>query len=239
MLCPKCGTENTDTSKFCVKCGTKMTAAEADLAQAPPVAAPPAANPPETAPLQPRRRPNKIAVGLGVLVLAAVVYGLVTLFVPLWLMGRAERRFQAHDFKGSVSDWSVSLGLLALMPIKHGVPYWAYRSRSRAYFMLGKTNEAVRDYRRSAQAPVGSEDRDEGPEGASEDQYYSLKVANLALSSYLHSLGSRDKVHADPKYVDFLKTVRLLNRLDPHGKLGGNRDTEWDEAFRYWTPPGK
>lgn len=163
----------------------------------------------------------------------------VTMLVPFWLTGRAERRFQTHDFKGAVSDWSVSLGLLALVPLRHPVPYWAYRGRSRAYFILGKTDEAVRDYKRAAQAPVSSGERDEVPQGVPEGQYYSLKVTNLALGSYLYSLGSRDKVHADPKYVDFLKTVQLLNQLDPSGKLGGNRDTEWDEAFRHWTPPGK
>lgn len=33
MFCPKCGSENIDTTKFCVKCGTRMIRAEPEAAR--------------------------------------------------------------------------------------------------------------------------------------------------------------------------------------------------------------
>ena len=90
VFCPYCGSENEDSAKFCTECGEKLTQpAPAQPEQ--PQSAHGAGSPPPSAQSAPPQKPRKkskapLVIGIiaGVLVLAAVLWGLIgrTLFAP-------------------------------------------------------------------------------------------------------------------------------------------------------------
>lgn len=77
MFCQKCGTENTDTTKFCVKCGTGLSVPPTQTASRPPTSRPEAANVARTA----ASEPSPAAVPL--VILSYVFAAIALLVVPV------------------------------------------------------------------------------------------------------------------------------------------------------------
>lgn len=80
MLCTKCGTENTDTTKFCVKCGTKVAADEAAAAPAPSESLPTVTGTPTVPaaeqPPGPAKKPGRAGVVVGWILAALGLLGI-------------------------------------------------------------------------------------------------------------------------------------------------------------------